>query len=468
MLTTGLVRKSLNSGPLLVGAAQLSELAQVLKAAETGEAAGSDKLVEQFGEQVDGVDCARRPFDMALFAFALTANTWNARAVEVKAGDVAGRSWVVGGPEGTSEKQKEDVAQQLRRSFGRQSFGDGLQCIWQDYAGLGNGYLELIPSKKGDKTAALAHLPAAQMYVRLDGLGFVQRLGVRTAHFRNAWADPKAFDALEAGDPLREATNQAMHFPRYSPLSPFYGVPAVLPAFPAIALSALVSEFNQSFFSNSAIPDYAVLLEGDWAEETQELIEVFFREHLKGQAHKTLVMEQPTGGKVEFKRLTSDETKEGGFRELRKDTRDEILQAHGVPPVRVGVVETGALGGNVGSEQLKTYVESIVLPGRETLETALTEVLTRMGHEGLWFEFEPFDIEDELANAKVDAIYEKIGVKSAEEIRVERFPELGVLGEEGEPDDEPPAAEEDGDLGKLEKSVAGLQTVMQKLLEREP
>lgn len=468
VMNTGAVRKSLNSGPLLAGAQQVAEMAAVLKSAQTGETAGSAKLVEQWGENIDGQSVAKHPFDMAMFAFATTVNTWNARAIEVKAGDVAGRAWVLGGPKDADEARKEKVQRQLRRLFGRQSFGDGLKCVWQDYEGLGNGYLELIPSKKGDQVAGLAHLPAGQMYVRLDGMGFVQRLGARTAHFRNAWVEPEKFTALDAGDPLLEATNQVMHFPRYSALSPWYGVPQVLPAFSAIALAELVGEYNQSFFSNNAIPDYAVLLEGDWDEDVEELIEQFFREHLKGNSHKTLVMTQPTGGKVVFQKLTSDEAREGGFRELRKDMRDEILQAHGVPPIRVGVVETGALGGNVGSEQLKTYVESIVLPGRETLETALTAVLERMGHEGLWFEFEPFDIDDELVNARVDAIYHKIGAKTAAEVREDRFPHLDPLeGVQGSGDQGPGKEGEEGgggEVGKLEKSVAVLQKAVEALL----
>ena len=44
------------------------------------------------------------------------------------------------------------------------------------------------------------------------------------------------------------------------------------------------------------------------------------------------------------------------------DNRNEIISAHGIPPYRIGVYETGQLAGNLGQESTIIYNESIIKP----------------------------------------------------------------------------------------------------------
>ncbi len=228
-----------------------------------------------------------------------------------------------------------------------------------------------------------------------------------------------------------------IHFPRYSPWSPFYGVPSIMPAWNALTAWALLAEYNLQFFANNAVPDYAVILEGEWGGSGDdesgeaaavEMIREYFRTHLKGQAHKTMVLEAPTGGKVTFQKLTSDQAKEGSFRLLRKDSRDEIIHAHGVPPQIIGIVETGALGGNVGAEQIGQYKDSIVTPGQKRV-AAVSDRLIAEAFEApeLSFEFEEYDAEDREANSRVDSAYLDRRVLLPNEVRNTRFPEMEPL-----------------------------------------
>jgi phage portal protein BeeE len=449
------------SSPLLIqGAAQPAEHHYLMKAVSDPASRGSRALRQKFGTQLDGVQCAGRPFDMALYAYAATINTYHSRAVRAKVKDIAGRPWRITGEGQDAAKRR--LTEFFRNAFGRRSFGDGLSCVWTDYEALGNGYLEVIPDAAG-QPAELAHVPATEVWVRLDGLGYVQQKGGAFAHFRAFGAPAEDFSGLKPEDPLAGETTALIHFSRYSPWSPFYGIPAIMPAWAAVVLFQLVAEYNLHFFNNNAIPDYAVILEGEVEDGAIDVIREYFKTHLKGQAHKTLCLATPGGGKIRFEKLTSDSAREGSFRLLRQDCRDEILHAHGVPPQKVGIVETGKLGGNLSTEQIEEYKNSIVTPGQEALASRLTQIIEAgFGIPGLRFEFEPFDTEDRKRNAEVDAAYLDRNVLTPNEVRSLRYPQLPPLAG----GDEPLRPTTLSDLAGLEDAIGKIQAYMREAATR--
>ncbi|MCL4797649.1 MAG: phage portal protein [Bryobacteraceae bacterium] len=414
--------------PLLLDARYESARWQhTLKAMQASD--GSAQVPTDVGVSLDGVNCAVRPFDLTLFAYALVVNTYHARAVRAKAKDITGRPWRIAG-EGPEGKRLE-IERFFRKAFGKRSFAQGMGCVWTDYEAIGNGFLEIIPDRTG-QPAELAHAPAPEIWVRLDGLGYVQHKQGRYAHFRDYFVEEEHYADLPEKDPLKAKWSGTFltHFSRYSPWSPFYGVPAIMPAWNAVALWTLVAEYNLQFFNNNAIPDYAVVIEGEAAEDAVEVIQEYFRTHLKGQAHKTLVLEAPNGSKIRFEKLTSDSAREASFRLLRQDCRDELLHAHGVPPQKVGIVESGKLGGNLATEQIEEYKNSIVTPGQEMVVSVLSEIIERgFKVSDLWFEFEAWDLDDREANSRVDATYLDRGVLVPNEVRRERFPDLDPLSD---------------------------------------
>ncbi|MFB3828947.1 MAG: phage portal protein [Bryobacteraceae bacterium] len=412
-----------NAPGLIAALYTQAEFHQVQKAA--GENSGSRRLRQKYGITIDGVQCASRPFDFYTYAYATTLSTYHARAVRAKARDIAGGKWKITG----DGPLRDEIAGWFRSAFPRLRFKDGLVNVWTDYEALGNGYLEVIPDKEG-KPAQLAHVPATEVWVRLDGNGFVQQLHGEYSHFKLFGVpDEELPEALVA-----KAATAIMPFHRYMPWSPFYGVPSIMPAWNAVALTVLCAEYNLHFFSNNAIPDYAVLLEGDWPDDAEDLIREYFRTHLKGQHHKTLALKLPQGNKITFERLTSDGVKEGGFRLLRQDCRDEIIHAHGVPPQKVGIVETGKLGGNLASEQRVEYKDSIVAPGQERLSDGLNAIIqARWETEEYRFEFEPLNVEDQRLNAEIDERYLRSRVVTPNEVRSIRFPDREPLEGGDEP-----------------------------------
>jgi phage portal protein BeeE len=446
-----------DSPRLLEGMIRPAEYFEVAKAIT--EAGGSKRIREKYGTTLDSVMCAARPFDFYIYAYATTLNTYHSRAVRAKVKDIVGRPWqIVGdGPAGLKER----IRAFFKQAFGDMTLGEGLGNVWTDYESLGNGFLEVIPTKKGDVPAELAHIPATEMWIRLDGLGYVQQKNGEYSHFRKYGADPKLYAELEPNDPLaggRDRTS-VIHFCRYFPWSLYYGIPPIMPAWNRLALMVLEAEYNLSFFANNAIPDYAVILEGEWEDNAEDVVREYFRTHLKGQAHKTLAMRSPQGGKVTFEKLTSDSAKEGSFRLLRIDCRDEILHAHGVPPQKVGIIETGKLGGNLASEQIIEYKNSIVTPGQEMVTGRLNRIIeVGFGTTDITIQFEPYDAEDTKRNAEVDQIYLNGRVLVPNEVRAMRFPKKEPL----EGGDEPVTSPTVGDMLGVD---AGLQQVQREIRE---
>jgi PBSX family phage portal protein len=421
-----------NSPLLLEASVQAAEYYEVQKAlAEPAPSKGSRKLKQRIGVTIDGVQCASRPLDFSLFAYATTVNTYHARAVRAKAKDIVGRKWDLIADGKTAAV--EQIRGFFKRAFGRLEFGEGMVCVSTDYESIGNGYLEVVPDGKG-KPAELVHLPATEMWMRLDGLGYVQQKAGEYAHFRDFWLDRERYEGLKE-DPLASAdVTGVIHFCRYSSMSPYYGIPSILPAWPALVLMTLISEYNLTFFSNNAIPDYAVILEGEPDDKAEDVIRDYFRRHIKGQAHKTLVLSTPEGSKIRFEKLTDSNAREGSFRLLRSDCRDEICAAHGVPPQKVGIVETGKLGGNLASEQIEEYKNSIVTPGQQAVGARLTRLIEHgFGVEGVEFQFEEYDTEDQERNSRIDTAYVNADVLRRNEVRAKRFPDLPPLEDGDEP-----------------------------------
>jgi hypothetical protein len=447
---SGAVAK-VNAPLLLEGLARPAEYQEVAKAVVEAKG-GSRRLREKYGVTLDGVICATRPFDFALYAYATTLNTYHARAVRAKAKDIVGRAWQIAGDDGPA---KERATAFFTHAFGEQSLADGLGNVWTDYEALGNGYCEVVPIVRGDEPAELAHVPATEMWVRLDGLGFVQQKAGEYSHFKRWGLAPERFDAeLKANDPLlRGGVTAVKHFCRYSPWSLHYGIPPIMPAWGRLCLAVLESEYNLAFFSNSAIPDYAVVLKGDWADTAEDLIREYFRRHLKGQHHKTLVLQTAENGEIQFEKLTSDNAKEGSFRLLRQDCRDEILQAHGVPPQKVGIVQTGTLGGNLASEQAEEYKVSIVEPGRQKASEFCNSLIEAMGVDGLTFRWQAYSTEDEERNMRVDTGYVNARVLLPNEVRAERFPTMKPL-EGGDEFPGQAAADAVAAIGQVQQEIA--------------
>lgn len=156
--------------------------------------------------------------------------------------------------------------------------------------------------------------------------------------------------------------------------------------------------------------------------------------------HAPLIMAVPSStpeGRVtlEFKPLNV-EVKEASFRMTRKDYRDEILVAHGVPGYRVGIVETGSLGQNVAEETSKIYKDSVVNPRKNIFEALINKYIVREGFgiKGWKFKFEPFTVDEKKLLRDLAEFMFARGAMTPNEIREKFGKPFGLERDDSRPE----------------------------------
>jgi len=338
-----------------------------------------------FYKQYGTLGLAEPHYKLEQLAGLMEVNTFHARCIKTKANDVAGVGWElapkVDNPDEAQKKTAEDI-------LGSQwlSLTDTLVRMIVDYEAIGNGYLE-IGREGGDpngRVLMISHIPGHTVRVHKDENKYCQVRGMRRAWFKafgyEMDVDVGSGEEHPLGSlPLDQRANEILAFRSYTARSDYYGVPDVLPALGSILGNQAAEEYNIKFFSNFGVPSYAVYISGDYElgepdENGEYEIVKMVREYFEGlskKPHSTLVFGIPSRGggqvQVEIKPLAVD-IKDASFKLYRKDNRDEVFSAHGVPPYRAGVAETGSLGGSTAQMSDRIYFESIITPRQRMIE----------------------------------------------------------------------------------------------------
>jgi PBSX family phage portal protein len=403
---------------------------------------GTEKLPEDiFGELYKTATCAKPPYNPFELIQLLEINTYHYKCIKQKALDVAGGFSILETESDkdadiSTKKNKKKINDVNRKNIinfldncnPMLSFKEICKALMMDFNAVGWAVLEVIRNFKGD-IIGLNHIPAHTCRYMLDGTGVVHRRLMKERMF-------KMFgDTEQKIDPNTGLlANEVIYMFDYSLRSDYYGIPDYIPAIGAMLANLEIRDFNINFFENGAVPQYAVVLEGgDLDDDTEEVIKAHFRDNIKGvkNAHKTLVISTPEGGKVTFQPLAVD-VKDGHFRLYRMDNRDEIIQAHNMPPYRIGIVESGALGGNVAEEMTSIYKNSVIEPLQEILEDKLKKVFSDKGFFGGvtdWkIKFDAIDKDDQMdeislmkTKAEGAKVAKESGVLTPDEIRTEIY-----------------------------------------------
>lgn len=211
-----------------------------------------------------------------------------------------------------------------------------------------------------------------------------------------------------------------------------YGIPNWVPALKAMIGNDKVAEYNINFFNNEAVPRFAVIVKGGKLDDaTQKTIKSYFQKNLKGveNSHKTLVLSSSKNAEIKLVPLAM-EMKDGSFRYYRKDNRDEVIAAHGVPPHRIQVYDIGD-SGTISPGSLftidKNYKYSVIQPSQKVIAGMFNKVI-RMDFKikNKQLQFKPLDIGEEENNAEIKKTiasahekYYNMGAMTADEIRSE-------------------------------------------------
>jgi PBSX family phage portal protein len=331
--------------------------------------------------------------------------------------DVAGQGWELVLRDGETE---DDAARVRIEEFlsdpntAEDSVDDVIERLIIDWGLVGMFCLEVVRAKPGNAEPAVAgrvnglyHVPAHTVRAHKDGNKFCQIQGQKYTWFKRFGYD-REVDANTGDERVPGAAapvggtafvraNEIIVYVNYYPQSAFYGAPQILPAVGAVKALIGIRDYNLAFFENYGVPAAIVTVEGDWDDETVKEISDFIDVEIKGSnnQHKTIVVNPPEGGKITWSPLIV-EVKEGSFKLYFKQLRDEVLVCYRMPPYRIGIEETGSLGGNVASEATRIYIDSTVNPLKRVVNHILSEKIVRGGFDCGLYEFElgELDIRD--------------------------------------------------------------------------
>jgi PBSX family phage portal protein len=292
------------------------------------------------------------------------------------------------------------------------SFTSTMEKVFTDVQAIGNGYLEIGRTTKGE-IGYVGHIPATTMRIRRLRDGYVQIIGNKVVYFRNFGAsNPNPV----TGDPR---PNEIIHFKQYSPLNTFYGVPDIISAITSLQGDQLASQYNIDYFSNKAVPRYVVTLKGaKLSGEAEDKMFRFLQTGMKGQNHRTLYIPLPGDtdqNKVEFKMDPIENgIQDGSFKEYRKQNRDDILVAHQVPLSKLGGADSGAIAAALAQD--RTFKEQVARPAQRQLEKQINKIV-REKTDILELKFNELTLTDEIAQSQIIERYVKTQVMTPNEAR---------------------------------------------------
>jgi len=342
------------------------------------------------------------PYNPESFIMYYESNGYFKKAVDQVAQDVSGQGWELEAVEGidlekdTKAKEfKERCQYFLNHPGGDKTIKEIIKALMIDYGAVGYSALEVARNNAGE-VAAIYQIPSYTIKVHESDKKYCQTRYVRGKKKR-VWF--KKFGETvsvnsKTGDEYKRPQSGSMlanelifkkdHFIR----SDYYGVPKILGSIGAVVSLIGIRDFNLAFFENFGVPAALVILSGNWETGTDEAIMEFIDTEIRGSdnAHKTLALQLPEstylsggekagGGDITWVPLASEKTKEGSFSTYYEEMWKEVLMCYSMPPYRIGITIEGALGGNVESGTTRNYIDSMIDPLDEEVETVMNTMI---------------------------------------------------------------------------------------------
>lgn len=362
----------------------------------------------------------------------LEINTYHAKCVEDVALTSAGLGYTIG--EVSEETSIDPVEKKKAENFlsGIKKLNKQLYQRQYDRGSMGYGAIEVIRTGRSNSPITnLKQIPGQHLRRHRDGIRVKQQIGNKTVWFviygENYDRHGRPFDVdAETGEICRynslagpNRANEILWSQDYTSKTQFYGMPRIAPAIPTIEGDLSRTQYNTSFFRNYGLPAFAVLISGDFEDYDKEpgdegydftktlkyKISQQVKEVMKNP-HSAMTILMPSEGEegnVEIKlQPLSVETKEASFRLYRRDNRDEVLTAHRVPAYRIGINETGNLGGSNSKDANRIYKDSVIEPLQLDDENDINMLLRdELGIKTCKFQIIEIDIHDYTNDWKV-------------------------------------------------------------------
>ena len=175
-----------------------------------------------------------------------------------------------------------------------------------------------------------------------------------------------------------------------------------------IALEVLGLNHNKDVFENHGLDPRGVL---NFDKDLEpDIVKANIRRLKKQKNKKGLIAVQ--GGNYQ---QTNNSNKDMEFLELIKFSRDSIITMFGVPPAKVGIIETANLGTGSGESQDKNFGK-VINSNCKVIEDAFNKNLGRSGFQEI-FEFIREDHENKLNRAEIEDKQLRNGTTFINEVR---------------------------------------------------
>jgi PBSX family phage portal protein len=385
-------------------------------------------------------DVVLPPYNMDYLAKLYEVSPIHHSAVDAKVANIVGLGYTlvetpstkrgferISGDEGKTKKARQKfelMRDQLREELESYNAEDSLTetfvKVWRDYETMGNGYLEIGRQADG-RVGYIGHIPAQTMRIRKRRDGFVQLSGHKLQFFANFGDNlddegnyEPMTNPIEGGVP-----NEIIHIKRYSPTSPYYGVPDIVAAAQAVAGNEFAHRFNLDYFENKAVPRHLIIMKGaKLGAAHEERLLAFFETGLKGQNHRSLFIPLPADTKETQNDLKIEPIEAGNqdssFMNYRKANLSEILMVHRVPITKISISEQASLA--IARDADKTFKEQVCAPEQNMFAGKVNKIIKEIT-DALMLAFNEMTLTDADTQSKIDERRIKAGVDLPNEVR---------------------------------------------------
>ena len=417
--------------------------ASILEAPLAG--AGESEQLDLGKWAYDEVGCAPPLVDPLAMVQLYDRNVAHKACVDAKTANCVGLGWHFDLKKGVDDKEGEEQRTLLedwleacaRRD--NKSFDELLSAVRKDEESVGWGAFEITRNAKGE-IDGFFHIHAYTLRRRKDRDGWVQKWMGEYRYFLDYGKKPG-----DSPVPDRfQDSNEILAFFEVTPANPFYGHPDHVPALGDILGDESAQQYQVQFFKNNAVPRLAICVNGGKLDQTtREYLLAYLRDGVRGDAHKTLLLETEAGSevKITIEKLTIGTREDADFVNYRKWCRDVVIMAHRVSPSKVTIVENANLANS--KDQDLTFKEQVIKPDQRRYETRIQWLLEdQFGRDiPVAFHFNEMALSDEEVIARTRSFYQNALLVN--EVReANGYPKAGVDPETGETSD--PVLEEWG------------------------
>ena len=409
-------------------------------------------------------DVVEPPAPPALLTGLLDINTWHKACVEAIAADASGAGYALI-PKVNVEEPIMEQKERIEEFFNnlRPNINKLLYEREYDAEAIGYGLLEIVrePGGYDAPICDIKHYPGYTFRRCADGVRVQQVVGAEKRYFviMGTNEDEKGHFDVHYKDgtihyeglPEHLRANEVIWKNRPNPNTALYGKAPATPAIGAIYADHNRARYNIEFFKNYGIPAMYVTITGDFdpgildpedpdydvRNTLQYRITQQLRQVIKNP-HSAMVLQIPSEGedgnvKVDIKPLSTD-TKEASFRLFRKDNRDEVVASHHMDPNRIGITDSGKLGGNNSTLTDVAYRTTTIAPLVRENEADINYILS-VGLGVTDWDFKIITTDNEKKKVDIEKTLElvKTGLMTPNEAREAIGDDFGIARIEDNP-----------------------------------